>query len=544
MKIISLHIYHDMSFCIYDSDKCFFRYFKAERILNQKHFGLGMQGNIHIDSKNTLNQCYVEIFKNIIKESGFSNPDVVVIIDNDYWFRSNNYSNNNYEYVVNFDKKSKKYSILHFLDSLGIKTNNLFFIGHHYSHILSGFPILDYKKCSYGVCIDGQGNNLTVSFFEDPFGDISQNKRYYTLENENISSIGHSFNLFGKKMKLSGYCLDFSGKVMGAQSYGKIDLDYIKGLDIDFISKNFYNYTTDILKKYSDVFFNFENSEFKDLLSTWHKIAELCVLNLFEKNIKEKNSHIIYSGGVVQNTVINESLSKIYPNLYFTPHGYDGGLSLGGLYAICNYEKIKIPEINNFPYLQSDEVKETPTEKTIKYAAKLLADGKIVGWHQGAGEIGPRSLGNRSILMDPGIFNAKEILNNKIKKRESWRPYAASVLLDYAHDWFDFEGDSPYMMRAIKAIKEKKSIIKSVVHEDDTCRIQTVSKYSNLLFYKLIYEFYNLRGIPMLLNTSLNIAGKPISGDPATSKLLYNSSEMDCLIVGNKIYNKQKKTYL
>jgi carbamoyltransferase len=165
----------------------------------------------------------------------------------------------------------------------------------------------------------------------------------------------------------------------------------------------------------------------------------------------------------------------------------------------------------------------------------MLADGKIVGWHQGRGEIGPRALGNRSILMNPAIPDGKAILNEKVKHREPWRPYAASVLEEYASDWFGTDTPSPYMMRAIPVRDEKKSIIPAVTHEDGTCRIQTVTSEQNPAFYDLISEFHKLTGIPMLLNTSLNVGGKPISGHPDRSIALLRSSEMDALCTGDNI---------
>merc|ERR1711995_25527 len=140
------------------------------------------------------------------------------------------------------------------------------------------------------------------------------------------------------------------------------------------------------------------------------------------------------------NTVINTELRKIY-NMDILPHVYDGGLSIGALRYAVGYDF----DIGEFPYCQDDYAPEEVNDQTIEEAAELLAQGMIVGWYQGHGEIGPRALGNRSILMNPMIKNGKDILNSRVKKREWWRPFGASVLREKAAEYFDID-DSPYML--------------------------------------------------------------------------------------------------
>jgi len=141
----------------------------------------------------------------------------------------------------------------------------------------------------------------------------------------------------------------------------------------------------------------------------------------------------------------------------------------------------------------------------------LLLERNIVSIFQGRTEAGPRALGNRSILYDPTDPNARKIVNSA-KKREWWRPFAASILLEDSHDWFDMGPikESPYMMYAIPVREEKKKYIPGVLHIDDTCRIQTVTEEQNYHYYNLIKEFKNRTGIPLLFNTSLNLAGEVI----------------------------------
>jgi carbamoyltransferase len=143
--------------------------------------------------------------------------------------------------------------------------------------------------------------------------------------------------------------------------------------------------------------------------------------------------------------------------------------------------------------------------------AKLIADKNIVALFQGRSEAGHRALGNRSILYDPRDPNGKDHVNI-VKQREWYRPFAASVMLEHAHDWFDMAGlkESPFMMFAVDVIKDKQDLIPCVTHVDGTCRIQTVTEKQNLNFYNLINAFYELTGIPMLFNTSFNLAGEVI----------------------------------
>jgi len=142
--------------------------------------------------------------------------------------------------------------------------------------------------------------------------------------------------------------------------------------------------------------------------------------------------------------------------------------------------------------------------------------------------------------MNPGIPNGKDILNSKVKHREHWRPFAPSVLEEYAGEWFDIN-KSKYMMFAAQVKEDKKEFIPSVTHKDGTSRIQTVSQKDNPLFYKLIQEFYKLTNIPMLLNTSLNKGGGPIVGHPSQAIDVYQNSELDVLCVGNELHIKENK---
>ena len=160
---------------------------------------------------------------------------------------------------------------------------------------------------------------------------------------------------------------------------------------------------------------------------------------------------------------------------------------------------------SGFPFWQSDISPEPPSKQSIKKTAELLARGNIVGWYQGHGEVGPRALGNRSILMRPDIKDGKEIINSKVKHREYFRPFGASILRDKVSKYFDWNEETPYMLYVMEVLD--KESFPSITHVDGTCRPQTVSQ-DHEVYYELISEFEKLTGIPMLLNTSLNNGGK------------------------------------
>ena len=206
--------------------------------------------------------------------------------------------------------------------------------------------------------------------------------------------------------------------------------------------------------------------------------------------------------------------------------------SLGAMEHLRIKNSLPPFKVDNFPYIQSDELTDDPNDDTIRQTAKLLAEGKIVAYYQGNGEIGPRALGNRSILMDPRIPNGKDIIN-KVKNREYYRPFGASILSEYAKEYFDLDFENPYMLYV--GVTQKDNL-QSITHVDGTCRAQTVTSGH---FRKLLEYFYELTGCPVLLNTSLNVSGKPIAGHILDAIQEFETKDIDVLVVGNKIDIKQ-----
>jgi carbamoyltransferase len=252
------------------------------------------------------------------------------------------------------------------------------------------------------------------------------------------------------------------------------------------------------------------------------------VAKLIEKSVElTGNKQICIAGGYGLNCVTNYFLKKRFPELeiYHEPLSYDGGTAIGAAYRgwvkysnKSNFLKQTSiyygPKYTTDQYLKTFKNYNTMFNKyktTPEQIAKLISERNIVTIFQGRSEAGPRALGNRSILYDPTDPNGKDYVN-KVKNREWFRPFAGTVLLEKANEWFDMAGleESPFMMYAMDVWPDKQEIIQAITHVDGTCRIQTVTEEQNPHYYKLIQEFEKITGVPILFNTSFNLAGDPL----------------------------------
>ena len=299
-----------------------------------------------------------------------------------------------------------------------------------------------------------------------------------------------------------------------------------------------------------------------DIGASAQKVLEDVVLkmaNHIHKKTQMKN--LCFGGGVALNGVANYNLLKNGPfeNIHIPPSPGDGGSAVGCaqyLYYIHKKNKriIETDQAKRIrenvyvgPQFDDEEIKHFLDSNKITYqkfdrqsllqnTAKLISDGKIVGWYQGKMEWGPRSLGNRSILADPREAKMKDILNEKIKHRESFRPFAPSILEEHTTDYFDIDIPSPYMLM-VTSVKQPDKI-PAVTHVDGTGRLQTVSKQANPLYYDLINEFYKLTDVPVVINTSMNVMGEPIVNTPEQAYNMIKKTDMDYIVMGNNLVSK------
>ena len=259
------------------------------------------------------------------------------------------------------------------------------------------------------------------------------------------------------------------------------------------------------------------------------------------------------------NSVANGKILENTPfkNIYIPPNPGDAGGSIGSASVIVQKNNYKISNNFNYAYLGSsfdiDEVKEIISKKKLdkKFSVKFYSDVKdviaktcdhlceshIIGWFQGKMEWGPRALGNRSIIADPRNKNIKEIINSKIKRRESFRPFAPSILREHVAQWFEIDKDVPFMSEVYSIQKDKRQIVPSITHVDGTGRLQTVKKSDNDSYYELINEFYKRTNVPLILNTSFN-ENEPIVRSPLEAIDCFERTNMDLLVVGNYVISR------
>lgn len=447
----------------------------------------------------------------------------------------------------------------------------IIFPEHHLSHAAYSFFTSSFTQAAI-LTVDGVGEWTTTSF---GFAQDASIKLVHDLRWPH--SLGMFYSAFtyylGFKVNEGEY------KLMGLSAYGEpkyYDLIIKELLDVKDdgsfqLNMKYFAFPYDkvmINQKFQHLFglqVRKEDSEFNqqhfDIAASTQLVLEdilLKMVNYIYEKTHQKN--LCLGGGVALNGVANSRILKEGPftQIFIPPSPGDAGSAVGcALYAYySHFKKEWIPQkdevnvSNNVyigPHYSNDEIKTFLDSKNIHYdflereellkkTAKLIESQNVVGWYQGRMEWGPRALGNRSILADPRNPKMKDILNEKIKHRESFRPFAPSILEEYAFEYFDLEVTSPYML--LVANVKKPDVIPAITHVDGTGRLQTVSKKSNPLYYDLISEFHKLTGVPVLVNTSMNVRGEPIVNTPEQAYAMLLKTEMDYQVMGNYLIKR------
>ena len=485
--------------------------------------------------------------------------------------------------IFNYLKKIDK----NFFDIKKIK-----FSEHHLSHAASSFFTSPYEK-SVILTLDGVGEWATTTC-----GIGDNNKIEIKKEIHFPHSLGLLYSAFtyylGFKVNSGEY------KVMGLAPYGKpkytkLIFDNLIDLKEDGsfrLNMKYFDYATGLTmtNKYFNNLFGrkvriaeTENLDqfHMDIAASIQDVTEKVVLRIAE-NLKNeyKIDNICLSGGVALNCVANGKILKnqIFTNLWIQPASGDAGGALGAALAYLHHEKKYPRKVNsNFmkgsylgPEFSDEEIEENLKSLKINYTkfaddsfydliSEELAKGMAIGWFQGRMEFGPRALGNRSIIADPRSDNMQKKLNLKVKFRESFRPFAPSVLRENVSEYFELDCDSPYMLLVanikneikiinkndeafgIDKLNQKRSTIPAVTHVDYSARIQTVNKNTNKRYYDLISKFKEITGCPILVNTSFNVRGEPIVNTPTDAYNCFMGTELDYLVIGNCILEKIKQ---
>ena len=471
---------------------------------------------------------------------------------------------------------------------------NIFFSDHHLSHAASAFYPSPFNEAVI-LTADGVGEwaTTTVAIGKDNNLEIKKEIHF-------PHSLGLLYSAFtyytGFKVNSGEY------KLMGLAPYGNpIYEDKIKML-IDIkedgtfrLDQKYFNYATGLTMTnnlFNDLFgqkvrdpLNEKITQFHmDIAASIQKVTEEIMIKL-AKSVRDEYGlkNLCLAGGVALNCVANGKIlkEKIFENIWIQPAAGDAGGSLGAALALWynenkNNRKINSNDDMNGSYLGcefdqneiEDELKSIGAnfdtenyEKLIDKTSDYLINEKAIGWFQGRMEFGPRALGGRSILGDPRSDKMQKNLNLKVKYRESFRPFAPSVLREDLNDWFDIDVNSPYMLLVadinsskkinmtedqkklfgIEKLNIKRSEIPAVTHVDYSARIQTVNKETNKRYYDLISKFKEKTGCPVLVNTSFNVRGEPIVNTPTDAFNCFMGTDLDYLIIGNCILDKRRQ---
>ena len=483
------------------------------------------------------------------------------------------------QFLKRFKKKINLKKILYTNFNLNKKVK-FHFIEHHIAHIASAF-YPSYFSETIALSIDGSGDFTTFTIANCKNQKINILKKTYFPD-----SLGIFYHAMTQFLGFKNYGDEY--KVMGLAAYGspkyfdkliknlfikdkkelfKLNLKYFNhhnnnfkyiadnNLVIDQIyNQNFLDLFADELQTDKDQFQkNFASSVQKVYEYFFKKI----LIKINELNISKK---LVFAGGCALNSSANKLISsnnQFFEKIFIPYAPGDNGGALGAAFVVANKLNLKLENLKN-PYLGSefsnDEIKHILDNDNFKYkikyeyfhkdfeffkkAANSISEGKVVGWFQGKMEFGPRALGNRSILADPRNPKMKDIINSKIKRRESFRPFAPSVLSEYQHEWFDGNFDNLYMSSLANVIENKKKLIPAVTHFDGTARIQSVHYNINNRYANLLKSFYDITKVPILLNTSFN-ENEPIVMRPEEALNCLLRTNMDILFIGNFLVEKK-----
>jgi carbamoyltransferase len=470
--------------------------------------------------------------------------------------------------------------------------SKLLFSEHHLSHAASAFFPSPFDEAAI-LTMDGVGEWTTTSLAIGLGNQLSVHKEIHFPH-----SLGLLYSAFtyytGFKVNSGEY------KVMGLAPYGEpkyssIIKDHLIDIKEDgsfHLDMSYFNYCTGLTmtnSKFAALFGaparqpeGVLTQREMDLAASVQEVTEEVVIKLakgIRKSTGQKN--LCLAGGVALNCVANGKLLRenVFDKIWIQPASGDAGgaigAALGAYHLMLNYPRtVRAEDAMKGSYL-GPAYAQSDIEQRLKAAgaiftivsgdgmidetAQALADGKAVGWHQDRMEFGPRALGGRSIIADPRSPSVQKQLNLKVKYRESFRPFAPSVLSEYVSEWFDLDVDSPYMLMVAHVLKNKqiemseeqqmmfgidklnvlRSEIPAVTHVDYSARIQTVHKATNPKYHKLLSKFYEITGCPVIVNTSFNVRGEPIVNTPEDAFHCLMGTELDFLTIGNCILRKE-----
>ena len=421
---------------------------------------------------------------------------------------------------------------------------------HHETHAASTFYMSPFDEALI-ISYDGGGD-------DGHFNVYGANSEGITLLEQVHSDFGGGYLLCGSLIRevaeKSRHQLALSGKLMGLCGYGTIIDEYVSAFEQFFFTKDYKLLNDRIGHRFKNLDNPWENpmdnwvyegQEGYDIAATAQEGFERAFFSVLDQY--DPHMPLIMTGGCALNVLVNEKIKSLYDRpVYVPPNPHDGGLSLGHMFLYKKpTERVDItysglPLLGKSAGLNFFATKYKATKVNKKEIAELIKDGKILGLVYGDSEVGPRALGNRSIVCDPNIADMKDILNSKVKFREWYRPFAPFCKKEDAHKYFesrDFE-NLEYMSYAPKVKDEYRDKLPAITHVDGTARLQTVTEESHSHFYELLTEFGKLSETNVLLNTSFNIRGFPILSTIEDALYALNKTDMDYVVIEDYLFGK------
>ncbi|MFA9376106.1 MAG: carbamoyltransferase [Lachnotalea sp.] len=553
---------HDSSICLFCDGKilCAIEEERMDRVKHSENFPYKSIEKILIDyniSINDISYIGLNFMPSMVKKEklekfaleGFPN-NYMVYFGMKMWY-----------ITINESKKILR-------NKLGYK-GKILFVDHHMAHAASAFYSSEFHE-SLIITSDGTGEKMSLGIWKGNGNRIEK-----VVSNTYPNSLGLIYTFFTYHIGLG---LNGEGKTMGLAPYGEdVYCDFFNEIiqftdkEIFVLNKKYFNcpqgmlyinkcFTKEAIRVIGEADLSNEITETKkNIAASLQAFLERTMIKIVNEYLcKTGMKKLCLSGGVALNSALNGKLLKCIEDnsLFVQPAPNDSGTSIGVCqyiyYAILNNERT-IEEFT--PYLgpcysDIEILKELEymkctyrkVENIEKITADLLSKGYIVGWFQGGMEIGPRALGNRSILADPRIENMKECLNLKVKHREPFRPFAPIIKEEDMQQYFELQTKSPYMAIVAEVKKEKQTSIPAVVHVDKTARIQTVTQKQNPKIYKLLDEFGKITNTPVLINTSFNDNNEPIVCSPQDAIRCFLKTEIDYLVLGDYLVEKGEIT--
>lgn len=462
------------------------------------------------------------------------------------------------------------YDGLHDLSREFIPAKNFIGSEHHRSHAAGCFYQSPYEEALV-FSFDGGGNDGKFNIYlanRDKSVELLESVVNPTINYVHVKyDLGFPFMIFAHYLKdikfqdVSTGNLVYPGKIMGLSSYGKVRTEwlehFIQFYKSDVNGVNFEERLNELGEKIDvkfDVTARLEGEIAYDIAATNQRAFEECFLEVAKPYIeKYPNLPICLAGGCALNIILNTRVKEEFQREVFVgPNPNDCGVALGMLLhelkpkeqIDVTYSGTKLLDIDTLGHkIQSKQFFFKSSNLQIEDLANDLINGLIVGIARDRSEHGPRALGNRSILCNPSIPNMKDILNEKVKHREWYRPFAPVVRLEDVSKYFEWEGESRFMSFCPKVREEWRDKLSAITHVDGTARVQTVTKEQNAFLYKLLTLFDEKTGVGVLLNTSFNVDGKPILSTIEDAFEIFEKSEMNGLVIEDYYLKKCKNPY-